>query len=206
MNNPQHLLRPVVIEEAIKNGDIEWLVNQFDTNNTQFVENFPNYLNETQINRLCQDVFDFYKKVGFDQYRHLSSLVKEYENMTHLNTSHQLGGCTIGDARPSDGRVRLSKSWLFSRGPQDLCQTVFETIPHEMAHVIHFGIAMTRTGVSTEECIRLKEASWSRPKRVFTRPRFLAHGKVWKKIYSNMTGWKIQNRFHKGMVTKSEAK
>ncbi len=202
----KHLLRPEAIEEAIKNGDIEWLVNEFDTNNVQFVENFPNYLTKSRIKRLCQDVFDFYKKVGFDQYRHLGSLFEKYEDSTHLDMSHQLGSCTVGDACFRSGRVRISRSWLFSRGPQDLCQTVFETIPHEMAHVVHFGIAFARDGVSSEECLRLREASWSKPKRAFARPRFLAHGKVWKSIYKSMTGWKIKNRFLRGMVTKSEEK
>lgn len=203
MNNT---LRPIDIEKHIFAHDVQWLVTQFDTNNAEFVENFPGYLNETQIKRLCQDVFDFYKEVGFSQYRHLSSVVKEYEEMTHLNMSFTLGGCTVGDARPSDGRVRLSKTWLFNRSAQDLANVVFETIPHELAHVVHFGIAMTRPGVSTEECLRLRDASWSKPKRAFTSPRFLAHGKVWKSIYSSMTGWKIKNRFFKGMTVNSEVR
>lgn len=206
MNTPQHLLRPVVIEEAIKNGDVEWLVNQFDTNNVQFVQNFPNYLTETQIKRLCQNVFDFYKKVGFDEYRHLGTLVKDYEESTCLDISTNLGGTTIGDASCRDGRVRINKVFLFDRSTGDLVQTVFETIPHEMAHVVHFGIAFTRTEVCTEQCIRLRDASWSRPRKPFGRPRYLAHGKVWKSIYSKMTGWRIRNRFYKGMTVNSEAK
>lgn len=203
MNNT---LRPIDIEKHIFAHDVQWLVTQFDTNNAEFVENFPNYLNETQIKRLCQDVFDFYKEVGFSQYRHLSEVVEGYEETTHLNMSCTLGGCTIGDARPSDGRVRLSKNWLFNRSAQDLANVVFETIPHELAHVVHFGIVYARPVVSTEECIRLRDASWGKPKSPFGRPYPLSHGKIWKRIYSDMTGWKIKNRFFKGMVTKSEAK
>lgn len=201
MNNT---LRPIDIEKHILASNVQWLVTQFDTNNREFVENFPNYLNETQIKRLCQDVFDFYKEVGFSQYRHLSDTVKKYEETTHLNMSIRLGGCTIGDARPTDGRVRLSKTWLFSRGPQALAQTVFETIPHELAHVVHFGIAYARPAVSTDECLRLRDACWSKPKKAFVNPRYLAHGKIWKRIYGNMTGWKIKNRFFKSIVVKSE--
>jgi len=120
--------------------------------------------------------------------------------------SIRLGGNTVGDANPRDGRVRLSKTWLFNRSAQDLAGVIFETIPHELAHVVHFGIAFTRPGVSTEECIRLREQSWSRPRRMNSSPRFLAHGKVWKSIYSFMTGWKIRNRFYKGMTVNSEVK
>ncbi len=200
------MIKTEVIEEAIKNGDIEWLVNAFDTNNVQFVDNFPSNLSETQIKDLCQGVFDFYKKVGFDKYRHLSSRFEKYEDATHLDMSQQLGSCTVADADYRNGRVRLSKSYLFIRGPRDLAQVVFETIPHEMAHIVHFGIAFARDGESSEECLRLREASWSRPKKAFTRPRFLAHGKVWKKIYESMTGWKIHNRIYKGITVNSEVK
>jgi hypothetical protein len=200
----QKLVTPATIEEAISMGYIQWLVEQFDSNNDQFVENFPKNLTETQIKSLCQNVFDFYKKVGFDEYRHLSTLVKDYEESTSLHMWTNLGGITIGDASSRDGRVRLNEAYLFNRSTEDLVQTVFETIPHELAHVVHFGIVFTRDQVCTEQCIRLRDASWSKPRRPFGRPRYLAHGKVWKSIYSKMTGWKINNRFFKGVTTKSE--
>lgn len=201
MNNT---LRPIEIEKHIFAHDVQWLVTQFDTNTKEFVENFPNYLTQTQIKRLCQDVFDFYKKVGFDQYRHLGEVVKEYEDKTYLNMAFDLGGRTVGDADSKDGRVRLCKTRLFNRNHETVARTIFETIPHEMAHVVHYGIAFARPVVSTEECIRLKEASWSKPKTAFNRPYFLAHGKVWKRIYKSLTGWKIKNRYYNGVVVSSE--
>ena len=197
--------------QAINNGDTEWLINQFSTNKKELLENWPTDVSNEAIEALANGIFEFYKRVGFDKFRHLGGKMDWYEENVTLSI-RKIKASQCGNASSRTAIITISSDMVFGRGPinsrtVDQVGNLFETIPHEMAHIVHFGLSClfnAELDTLKGEGFALRNASWGKPNRWSGRSRFLAHGKVWKMIYGKMTGWKIKKCFFNAIETQSE--
>lgn len=199
------------VRQAISNGDTEWLINQFNTNKKQLLENWPTDVSNEAIEALANEIFEFYKRVGFDGFRHLGGKMDWYEENVALNIV-KIRESQCGNANSKTAIIKISSDMVFGKRPLDVrtvdqVGNLFETIPHEMAHIVHFGLSCipnAELDTLKGEGLALHNSSWGKPNWRSGRSRFLAHGKVWKMIYGKMTGWRIKKRFFNAIETQSE--
>jgi predicted SprT family Zn-dependent metalloprotease len=98
----------------------------------------------------------------------------------------------------------------------DQCDNIFQTIPHEVAHLLQGALLFNHGDAGlTEEGVKLFDQSFSKQWHYTYRRngetvhigRFLAHGKIWKKIFKDITGFHmIKGRFFRQVTVASYEK
>ena len=167
---------------------------------------------------LARALHDYYIEKGISQlqkYNGESDPLGTLNGQNTLQFTSELPDNTLGLSRAKDKLNLINIRSLGSKWDQ--CDMIFETIPHEVAHLLqstlvfdHGPQGLTRAGET------LFSQSFSRGQRyrlqlnedhVIVGARYLAHGKIWKQIYCNLTGFaKVKNRFFKGVTVSSSEK